>query len=56
LDEDDNRPENASVDEATDRHSHSAERAWKKAKLDLLSKHRYPHLVKVCYRDLSKAS
>ena len=39
VDEDDNRPENASVDEATDRPSHSAEPAWKKAKLDLLSKH-----------------
>ena len=39
VDEDDNRPENASVYEATDRPSHSAEPAWKKAKLDLLSKH-----------------
>jgi len=39
VDEDDNRPGNASVDEATDRPSHSAEPAWKKAELDLLSKH-----------------
>ena len=41
MDEDDNRPGNALVDEATDRPSHSAEPAWKKAKLHvyLLSKH-----------------
>ena len=32
VDEDDNRSENASVDEATDRPSHSAEPAWKKTR------------------------